>query len=95
MIIAIYRMHYGVDFIENSIKSIIDDVDKVFIFFSKKPWVTQNKLTYRNKIIDFPSNPENVEIHLSKIFSGNKKIKILNYECNTPLNNLVYYIIKS
>ena len=86
MIIAIYRMHYGVDFIENSIKSIIDDVDKIFIFFSKKPWVLQDKILYKDKIIDFPSNPENVEKYLNENLSKYKKIKFLNFECNTPFN---------
>lgn len=33
-IYAIYRMYYGEDFIEESIESIIDHVDKVFIFAS-------------------------------------------------------------
>lgn len=32
---AIYRMYYGEDFIEESIESIIDHVDKVFIFAPK------------------------------------------------------------
>ena len=38
MIYAIYRIHYGLDFLEKSINSIIDEVDNVFVFWSKQPW---------------------------------------------------------
>ena len=39
MKIAIYRIHYGIDFLLESINSIINDVDKIVIFYSEKPWV--------------------------------------------------------
>ena len=29
---AIYRIHYGLDFLGKSIESVIDEVDKVFVF---------------------------------------------------------------
>lgn len=35
---AIYRIHYGLDFLGKSIESIMDQVDKVFVFWSKEPW---------------------------------------------------------
>ena len=35
MKIAIYRIHYGIDFLLESINSIINDVDKIVIFYSK------------------------------------------------------------
>ena len=50
MIWAIYRIHYGTDFITESIKSIINDVDKVFIFYSEKPWVITDYINYKKKI---------------------------------------------
>lgn len=85
MIWAIYRIHYGIDFIKQSINSIIDDVDKVFIFYSLDPWIKSKELKYRGRIINFPKNPENVEMFLKKkIF--NKKITLQNHECTTPLN---------
>ena len=43
MNIAIYRIHYGLDFIGKSIKSIIDDIDLIFIFYSNNPWIVQKK----------------------------------------------------
>ena len=86
MVIAIYRMHYGIDFINKSVSSIIKDVDHIFIFYSKKPWVIKDKVIYKNKELDFPTNPENVETYLNNSFKKQSKIKIINFECETPLN---------
>ena len=54
MKIAIYRIHYGIDFLLESINSIINDVDKIVIFYSEKPWVEVDKIKYKNKYINFP-----------------------------------------
>ena len=86
MNIAIYRIHYGIDFISKSISSIIDDIDLIFIFYSNNPWIVQKKMIYKNQEIDFPNNPENVKKYLHDNFKDNPKIKIINFECQTPLN---------
>lgn len=86
MIWAIYRIHYGLDFLEPSINSIIKNVDRIFIFYSKDPWVKATHINYKKKFIDFPNNPEDVESFLINKFSKNKKIIIKNYECKTPDN---------
>lgn len=83
---AIYRIHYGTDFIKNSIKSIINDVDKIFIFYSVKPWIKTKTIFYKKRSIKFPKNPENVKKFLKENFSNNKKIIINNFECTSPKN---------
>ena len=83
---AIYRIHYGIDYIDESINSIIDQVDKVFIFYSLKPWIQQKTFEYKGKKIQFPENPEKVLNYLQSKYKKNKKIIIKNYECDTPLN---------
>ena len=35
---AIYRIHYGLDFLARSIDSVYEHVDRVFVFWSKLPW---------------------------------------------------------
>ncbi len=85
MIWAIYRIHYGIEFLKQSISSIINDVDEVFIFYSLDPWVKADEVNYRGKTIKFPQNPEKVESFLKKNLN-NKKIFLQNYECSTPLN---------
>ena len=41
---AIYRIHYGIDYLKNSINSIEKDFDKIFIFYSEKPWIIKDKI---------------------------------------------------
>ena len=85
MMWAIYRIHYGTDFIIQSVNSIINYVDKIFIFYSEEPWVKTNKINYKSKVIEFPKNPDDVKNFLLKNFQSNKII-IKKYECNSPLN---------
>ena len=35
--------HNEIDFLEKSINSIIDDVDMIFIYWSKQPWYKECK----------------------------------------------------
>ena len=72
---AIYRIHYGTDYLLESIKSIIDNVDKIFIFYSNNPWVIRDTINYKNTILKFPKNPENIKEFLDKN-SNDKKIII-------------------
>ena len=61
---AIYRIHYGLDFLSQSIESIRDDVDKIFICYSLDPWVVKDKVSYLGDEIDMPNNAENIEEYL-------------------------------
>tara|TARA_B100001057_G_C22869335_1_gene958068 strand:+ start:6413 stop:7234 length:822 start_codon:yes stop_codon:yes gene_type:complete len=96
MIWAIYRIHYGTDFIIKSVNSIIDNVDKIYIFYSEEPWVKTDKINYKNQLIEFPENPENLKKFLLKNFQNNKII-MRKYECNTPLNQYgdLYKIVEN
>ena len=85
MIWAIYRIHYGIDFLKQSINSITKDVDKIFVFYSLNPWIKTDEINYRGSTIKFPQNPENVEFFLKKNLD-NKKILLHKHECRTPLN---------
>lgn len=83
---AIYRIHYGIDFIKFSVNSILNDVDKIFIFYSKEPWIKEKEIFYKSKKVPFPSNPEDLENYLIKNFKNNNKVILKNIEYNTPLN---------
>ena len=52
---AIYRIHYGLDFLGKSIESVIDEVDKVFVFWSKQPWYKkcENLPPLNENVLDF------------------------------------------
>ena len=62
-IYAVYRLLYGEDFIKESIESIIDHVDKIFIFWSNKPFQSVEKVIFKGEEIFFPDKFDNsVEI---------------------------------
>tara|TARA_Y100000593_G_C4303962_1_gene334814 strand:- start:1247 stop:2095 length:849 start_codon:yes stop_codon:yes gene_type:complete len=72
MIYAVYRCLYGEDFIQESINSIIDHVDKIFIFFATKPWGYSDSVVYKGETIYFPKKFDNIlekikELNSSKI----------------------------
>lgn len=65
MNIAIYRMYYGEDFIERSVRSIINDFDRIFIMYTDRPWGEFWTVTYKGKIYDIPC-PIDKAVHIAK-----------------------------
>ena len=80
MKIAIYRIHYGIDFLLESVNSIINDVDKIVIFI-EKPWVVVDKIKYKNKFITSPKILKMLKNLSTNLYT---KIFFFNYECNSP-----------
>ena len=81
---AIYRIHYGLDFLGQSIDSILNHVDKVFIFWSKQPWFKECK--------DLPPMNEDVYRFIHTRYPKNDKITLWEREYEKPLNqfHLIY-----
>jgi len=73
MIYALYRIHYGLDFLEKSINSIIDDVDMIFIYWSKQPW-------YKG-CPNLPPMNENVKEYCKR---WNGKVNVIEREFDLP-----------
>ena len=71
---ALYRIHYGLDFLGQSIESIENDVDKIFVFWSKKPW-------YKGAMT-LPHLNENVSEFCKKY----SKVTVFEREYDLPLN---------
>lgn len=72
MVYAIYRVLYGEDFIQESILSILDNVDRVFIFWDDTPWGDVKSCVYKGNVVKFPRKFDNViekvkELNCSKI----------------------------
>lgn len=57
---ALYRVLYGEDFIQDSILSIIDHVDKIFVFWDDRPWGDVKEAKYKGNIVKIPSKIDNV-----------------------------------
>ncbi|KKS77898.1 MAG: hypothetical protein UV74_C0002G0026 [Candidatus Woesebacteria bacterium GW2011_GWB1_43_14] len=60
MIYAVYRCLYGEDFIQESIRSIRDYVDKIFIFWDDKPWGDIESCIYKGEEVKFPKKFDNI-----------------------------------
>jgi hypothetical protein len=84
MIVAFYRVLYGEDYINASIQSIIDEVDKVVIFLSDKPWGDPKQVTYLGQTIKFPPKFDNTEEQVALL--NNPKIEIVKHYSPTPSN---------
>jgi len=84
MRVAFYRVLYGDEFINASIKSIIDDVDKVVVFLADKPWGSVDRVTYLGETIKFPFKFDNVEEQVALLDSS--KIEVVHKYMDTPKN---------
>ena len=71
---AIYRIHYGLDYLKQSIDSVIDTVDKVFVIYSLDPWVVKDTVNYLGTTIPMPKLPEDVPGFMQKHYSDNDKV---------------------
>ena len=77
--IAVYRIHYGLDFLGKSIESLYLHVDKIFVFWSKQPWYKECK--------NLPPLNENVEEFCKKYEGwGDNKVTVFQREYDLPLN---------
>lgn len=81
MIYAAYRVCYGEDFVQESIKSISDSVDKIFMFWDDKVWGGMESVIYKGQEVKFPKKFDNI---LDKI-----------KELNDPKVTLVYDHVNS
>ena len=60
MIYVVYRALYGEDFIQQSMLSVIDHVDKIFFFWCDKPLGNISSCVYRGEKVDFPKKIDSV-----------------------------------
>ncbi len=57
---AVYRCLYGEDFVQESINSITDYVDKIFVFWTDKVWGHAKGCIYKNQPVVFPKKFDSV-----------------------------------
>ncbi len=97
MIYAVYRCLYGEDFIQESIKSIHDYVDKIFIFWDDKPWGSVTSCVYKGKEIKFPKKFDNILDKINEL--GDPKINLIYDHVENNIGQFTHFmndiIIKS
>ncbi len=75
MTYTIYRVLYGEDFIQESIKSIRDYVDKIFIFWDDRPWGNTESCIYKGQEIKFPKKFDNILDKINEL--GDPKVNLI------------------
>ena len=83
---AIYRIHYGLDFLKRSIDSVRHEVDRVFVYYSLTPWVEHPTVNYLGETIPMPDLHEDVQTFLYQNYRHKYKIRYARFETESPAN---------
>jgi len=73
---CVYRCLYGEEFLRQSIESIAQYVDRIFIFFDTKPWGDVTSCVYKGEVVKFPEKFDNVVELGCELAAKNPKIEI-------------------
>lgn len=88
--VAIYRVLYGDDFIQESIKSILPYVNRVFVVKAERPWGNTDGVTYKGQWVSWPEKFDNTR---EKILELNEpKIEIIDDYWPTPDGQLTHIV---
>lgn len=88
--IAVYRVLYGEDFIEESIRSILPHVDEVFVIKAEKPWGNTSGVCYKGQWVEWPKEFDKTR---EKVLAMNEpKIHLIDDYWPTPDNQLTHIV---
>jgi len=87
---AVYRCLYGEDFIQHSIKSIDEFVDKIFVFWDDQAWGNVNECMYKGKKVNFPKKFDDI---LYKVISlKNPKVELIYDHQKNNINQFTHFV---
>jgi len=81
---AFYRSLYGEDFFRESVASVIDHVDGVFMLLADVPWGRVDRCTYRDRTIFFPRVIDSLRAICEDMERRSSKFRVIN--AFNPLN---------
>lgn len=90
IVYAIYRCLYGEDFIKESITSISEAVDKIFVFWDDTPWGNLSECVYKGQVVKFPKKFDDVVEKVKEL--NNPKIEIIYDHHETAENQLTHLV---
>lgn len=90
MIVAVYRCLYGSDFVEYSIRSVLDAVDKVVVVWGGKPFADVDHCVYKGKRYDFPKRFDDLPEIVQSIDSP--KVEFIEHYHHNPRNQWAHII---
>lgn len=90
---AVYRVLYGEDFIQESIKSILPFVTKVFVFWTNQPFGDVREVLYKGEKIVFPAKFDNVLGKVKELQDTSKgKIELIYDHWGVPDNQISHLV---
>jgi len=85
MIYVIYRILYGTDFLERSMRSVYNVADRIFVGYSTEPWSKPKNFP---KITDIEKSP--VKVIRENFDKKDEKIKVFSHHVDTPKGQFNY-----
>jgi hypothetical protein len=89
-IFVMYRALYGEQFVKESIESILDYADKVFVFWTNKPFGSVRFAEYKNELIKIPKKIDNLVERIQEIDSDKVVLTQKHYKTNINQFTLMY-----
>ena len=87
---AVYRCLFGADFIQESISSITDHVDKIFVFWDDTPRSHVTESVYKGATIQFPKKFDNIVEKIKEL--SNPKIELIYDHQDSSDNYLTHFV---
>jgi len=90
---AVYRVLYGADFVQESIKSILPYVDKVFVFWTNKPFGDSTSVIYKGERVQFPEKVDDIVEQIQEMQKENPdKIELMYDHWGMPDNQVTHLV---
>lgn len=89
MIYAVYRCLYGEDYVQQSINSITDYVDKIFVFWDDRPWGDVTECLYKGNTVIFPRKFDNILDKIREL--NNPKIELIYDHQYNNINQFTHF----
>ena len=87
---AVYRMLYGAEYILDSIDSVHDAVDYIYVFYTNRVWGNCTEVIYKGETVKFPHQFDNaVELIEER---NSQKIRLVEDYYPTPHNQYTYLV---
>ena len=90
VIYAVYRYLYGGDFLQASIKSVSDHVDKIFVFRDDIPRGNVSECFYKGKTVKFSEQVEGIADKIAEL--DDPKVELIHDHRNSDDNFLTHYV---
>ena len=84
MRVAIYRVLYGEDFIQESIRSILPHVDQVVVAMARRPWGSSKGVTYEGAWVPWPDRFDETRDKLSAL--AEPRVEVIEDTWPMPAN---------